>query len=285
MSKLKYISLHTVVILLASVIAIAVHALMPADTNVEDFDSILVKALTFPVVASLYFILLFTHCAITVSHFGKNSNLSGFNIGLRFGTSFAIMYLLGMQEVVLSASPYSEWGKDFFVYQLIMGISDAIPALLMCIVIGKITLKKNNNHNTNRHSVFHILSIVLIASTFTVTRVIGYHTGIVSSDLATYPIQTYIWTILFGLGIGIVYVLLRPIFQNEKMSVVKLSFLTIGLNWMIFNSFIGLIFKGLIWEMILRSLLDIIPFCVITMLLDRYFRSTIDYKMEKNGNH
>lgn len=285
MSKLKYISLHTVVILLASVIAIAVHALMPADTNVEDFDSILVKALTFPVVASLYFILLFTHCAITVSHFGKNSNLSGLNIGLRFGTSFAIMYLLGMQEVVLSASPYSEWGKDFFVYQLIMGISDAIPALLMCIVIGKITLKKNNNHNTNRHSVFHILSIVLIASTFTVTRVIGYHTGIVSSDLATYPIQTYIWTILFGLGIGIVYVLLRPIFQNEKMSVVKLSFLTIGLNWMIFNSFIGLIFKGLIWEMILRSLLDIIPFCVITMLLDRYFRSTIDYKMEKNGNH
>lgn len=38
-------------VLLASAIAIAVHAIMPADTNVEDFDSVFVNALSFPIVA------------------------------------------------------------------------------------------------------------------------------------------------------------------------------------------------------------------------------------------
>lgn len=270
-SILKYIIIHIGVIILASLIAIAVHALMPADTNVEDFDSILVKVFSFPVVATLYFIVLFSHCAITVNYFGKKSNLSRLSIGLRFGISYAIIYLLGMQEVVISASPYSEWGIDFVLYQLLIGISDAIPALILCVIIAKTMVKNNNVTIVKSNFAESILSISIIAITFTIVRIIGYHTGIISSDLSMYPVQTYIWTVIFGVSLGITYVLLKPVFRNNKNSIAKLSLFGIGLNWIIFNSFIGLIFDGLIWQMLLRSILDVVPFFIITFLLDRYF--------------
>jgi len=49
----------------------------------------------------------------------------------------------------------------------------------------------------------------------------------------------------------------------------KLIILTIGLNWIIFNSFIGLIFKGVMPQMFIRSVIDIFIFYVIVMLLEK----------------
>lgn len=279
--KKKIIFIHIATIILAAIIAILVHALMPADTNVEDFDSIFVKALSFPVVASLYFVMLFTHCVITISYFGKKSTMSGLQIGLRFGIAYAIIYLLGMQEVVVSSSPFSTWGIDFVLYQLITGLSDAIPALLLCIVIGYFTLKKTTEQVPKSKLSLNIITVCLIAAVFTAIRAIGYHTGIIGSDYAVYPIQTYIWTVLFGIGLGFIFVLLRPIYKNENIMTVKLSLLTIGLNWVIFNSFIGLIFKGLMWQMLLRSGLDIIPFFAITIFLNTLYKKSENKNIRK----
>lgn len=282
-SNKKIILIDIVVILLAAIIAIVVHALMPADTNVEDFDGVLVKALTFPVVASLYFVLLFTHCAITISYFGKRSTLSGLNIGLRFGIAYAIIYLVAMQEVIISSSPFSSWGADFVVYQLLIGLSDAIPASLLSVVIGYFTLKKNDVSTPKSKLINNILAVCLISAVFIAARAIGYHTGIVASDVASYPVQTYIWTAAFGIGFGIIFILLRPIFINKKFSSVKLSLIAIGLNWIIFNSFIGLIFKGLIWQMLLRSLWDILPFFAITILLNKLYKKIDNKRLDNIG--
>ncbi|WP_346936104.1 hypothetical protein [Clostridium sp.] len=114
-------------------------AMLPSTLNIEDFNSIFVKILGFEMGASLYFIMIYTQGTIVTQIFGKNSKLSNIEIGVRFGGCFSLIFLLGMQEVIVSASQFSNWGLDFVIYQFFMGIGEAIVALLMCIIIAKFT--------------------------------------------------------------------------------------------------------------------------------------------------
>lgn len=261
-SNSKKIIITILAILVASILAILSKALIPSEVNVEEFDSIFVNLLGFPVVASIYFIMIYTQGALTTQLFGKKSRLSNTQIGLRFGISFGLIFLLGMQEVVVSASPFSTWGLYYVVYQFFMGFGEAVAALIMCILLAKFTidepksnyLKENKTHNKG-------LIIGLIALTFTIERIIAYKTGIINSDIMTSPIPTFVWTIIFGIALGVSYVLLLPIFNIEKNPVrksFKLVVLTLGLSWIIFNSFIGLIMNGVMVQVLTRSGLDII---------------------------
>jgi hypothetical protein len=81
----------------------------------------------------------------------------------------------------------------------------------------------------------------------------------VGSDIETYPVQTHLWTLLFGGVLGYAYIVLYPVFAHERrplMLSVQLVLLTIGANWILFNSFIGLIFSGVMPQMLLRSGID-----------------------------
>ena len=79
---------------------------------------------------------------------------------------------------------------------------------------------------------------------------------------------------IFGIVLGVAYVSLYPIFYNNKFNKLlsfKLVVLTIGINWIIFNSFIGLIFKGVMIQMILRSGVDIGVLFLCSILINKYF--------------
>lgn len=262
-------------IIFAVVIAIIVHAVMPAGVNEENLDSALVKLLGFPLISVLYFIFLFTYCAIVTLYFGKKSTAPKMQIGLRFGLAFAILYFFGMQEVFVEASPFKEWGFAFVSYQFFMGVGDFIPVLLLCVTIAYFTL-----NNTNASSTLQTLSrsektkvVILITIAFIIERLIGYETGIIFSNHNTYPIPCYIWTIVFGIVLGCSYVTLYPIYckdQNILSLTVKLVILTIGVNWIIFNSFIGLIFNGYMLQMLLRSGIDTAVLFLVSIAINKY---------------
>lgn len=105
-----------ILVLAAAMFAIMVHILMPGNVDIEKFDSILVKFLGFPVVASLYFILLYSHITFVIRNYGYNDRFSVVQTGFRFGISFAFLYLIGMQEIVMDSSPYQQWGSGFVIY-------------------------------------------------------------------------------------------------------------------------------------------------------------------------
>jgi len=132
----KVVAINAVVITLAAAFAIAMHAALPAPVEGLAFDSSLVQLLGFPAVAVSYFLLLFTHCALVVQYFGRRSNRPRLEIGLRFGLAFALLYLFGMQEVVVDASPFATWGRDFVVYQFFMGVGDAVPVFALCAIVA-----------------------------------------------------------------------------------------------------------------------------------------------------
>ena len=100
--------------------AIAVHAIMPASADEARLDSSLVMLLGFPCVAASYFVVIYTQCTIAVRYIGNRTRASNLQTGIRFGLSFALINLFGMQEVMVEASPFAKYGFEFIKYQLFM---------------------------------------------------------------------------------------------------------------------------------------------------------------------
>ena len=76
--------------------------------------------------------------------------------------------------------------------------------------------------------------------------------GIIQNCLAEYPTAVVAWGYLLGLGFGIGYVLLRR--TNQAVNAVVIF--GVGLNWLVFNSFIGLVFSGTMADALLRGAID-----------------------------
>lgn len=273
-STRKAIVINTITIIVSTIIAIIVHAILPAAVDATKFDSILVRWFGFPAIATIYFIVLFTQCAIAVEYIGKRTNISKLQVGIRFGIAFAMIYLIGMQEVVVSGSPFSTWGMEFVKYQFVMGVGDGIPAILLCLVTSHFTLSNNNRSNLiSKLSITKKLKAILLIAIFIfIERTIAYKSGLITNDTSLYPIACFVWTGCFGLSMGCIYVILYPLLTfGKKHFGVSLRFiLVIGINWIIFNSFMGLITKGLMTQMLFRSGVDVIILFISAIVLDKY---------------
>ena len=262
-SKKKKIIITAALVLISSIVAITSKVMLPSDVNVGDFNSIFVRSLGFEAVASLYFILIYAHNAIVTATFGRRSELTNRQIGLRFGICFALVYLFGMQEVVVESSPFTTWGIDFVIYQFFGGAGEAIAALCLCMAISIFVIERKEPTQIKAPMPFRnkALAILLITSMFTTIRAIGYETGIIHSNVDRFPVPVYIWTVLFGIVLGACFIMIYPAFGKQKSPAilsVKTMILTVGLSWIIFNLFIGLIFAGALVELLLRGGLDVL---------------------------
>lgn len=262
-NKDKKIFLFICYILIASILAILVHSLMPGgDSEIEtNFDSFLVKIVGFPAVATSYFIILYTQILVVVRYYQNRSPLPIKSIGLRFGIIFGLIYLIGMQEVILSASPYQTYGLDFILYQLSIGLGDAIPAFILCYFISKNKQDKKKNDLIKNDCLKKRIFIGSFISIFVIIqRLVGFFTEYLDSDINTLFVPTLIWTIIFGIIFGLAFIILEPIyrFSTDKKKGIHILLITIGINWIWFNLFIGLIFKGMFISMFFRGGLDII---------------------------
>lgn len=240
-----------VAIVVCAVIAIVVHAALPAKVDEALLDGFLVQQFGFAAVAVAYFLILFAHCSVTVTVSWPTARTRSLRHGLTLGLAFAIMYMIGMQEIVVDSSPFSAWGTDFVVYQAIMGLGDAVPVILLCAVVGALLA---NGHArvavTRRQGLVAVLVMTLAVGT---VRWLVSALGVIEGSFADYPIAVVAWGYLLGLGFGIGYVLLTRANAAGKAVMIY----GVGLNWLIFNSFIGLVFDGAMTDALLRSAIDV----------------------------
>jgi hypothetical protein len=284
---MKKVVLLAILILAAALAAIASKVILPTEVNIEDFDSILVRMFGFEIVATFYFLMIYVHNAIVTFKFGETANLSNRQIGMRFGICFALIYLLGMQEVVVESSPFSAWGFDFVVYQFFGGIGEAVVALALCMSVSLLMIRKKTGTNMFMSLRDKMSAVLFTAAIFTLVRTIGYESGIIHSNVKDYPFPCYVWTILFGAVFGACFILLRPIFESQNNPVmlsVKAMVLSTGMGWTIFNMFIGLIFSGSMPEILLRCGLDVLAVFSATLIWNKYINKLRRYKMHRNDN-
>jgi hypothetical protein len=275
-SKTRIILIYTVAIILSAAFAIFVHAIFPASVEVDKLDGFLVKLVGFQAVGVGYFLLLYIQCTAVVRYVARRTGVSNLQAGFRTGISFALVYLVGMQEVMVGSSPFTSYGLDYIRYEFFMGLGDAIPVFVLCIVVAIFTGKNKAGLVASKTDMSgRLLTMAIIAAGFLIERTIGYETGIVLSEHNTNAIQCYIWTALFGIVLGCIYVILYPVLTSGyKRGNVPVRFaLVIGVNWIIFNSFIGMILKGVMVQMLLRSGLDVAALLIASItagkLMDR----------------
>lgn len=251
------------IIIVSALIAIILHAVLPAKVDETLLDGWLVKKYSFPVVAIAYFIFLFTHCTVVLILNRNKLICSNLKAEINFGLSFSLIYMIGMQEIVLGASPYTQWGTDFIYYQLLMGVGDAIPVIILCLLIGKLFFNGQKNGDiAKRKAIFTVLSFIMLIGTI---RLIVSYCGAIKTDILDYPVPVAMWGYILGFIFGIVYILV------ERTTLVKIRtiLLGFGLNWMIFNSFIGLIMKDTMADALLRSVIDLISIFIAIGLVVR----------------
>ena len=266
------VAMGGVAVLIATALSIVLHAVVPAPVDEIMFDSWLVQRIGFPITVSLYFFVLFCHCLWAVSFCTRRQQPGAYRWGWRLGFMFALVYMWGMQEVVVEASPFAYWGWEFIRYQIFMGIADALPALLICVIWGRITAPTVNgigkcpNGGTTGAAPSGWFGGIAMVAGVTAIRAIGYQSGVYASSVEQHSVAVYGWTVILGVVFVATYYVLRPMWQGHRSPggrAAFIGFVLIGLNWIWFNVFIGLIFADALLEMLLRSGLDALVLTLI----------------------
>jgi len=178
----------------------------------------------------------------------------GINKGIRYGSAIALLWLFAMLEGV------SIFGNSI-LNEFVVGLSDAIPVLVMGILLSLLEAKKGDNAPLEplTHSQ-KIITIFIFSLIFLCGRYMAYFTQAIKSGYQTSPYITFLWTILMGACIGEVCILFGN--AGNKLSLkrraVKFGVLIFGFNWAAFLIFMPLLFSGYLIDVLIRILLDIL---------------------------
>lgn len=177
----------------------------------------------------------------------------GFKKGLRYGSAIALLWLFAMLEGV------SLFGNSV-INEFVIGLSDAIPVLVMCVLLSLVEAKKEDNPEIKPFTLSQkIIAVSVFSGIFLCGRYIAYFTQVIKSGYQTRPSSTFLWTLLMGACIGEVYILLGNTGNtlSVKRRAVKFGGLIFGVNWAAFLIFMPLMFSGYLIDVLRRIFLDI----------------------------
>ncbi len=241
-------------VLTGAVLAIILHAVVGSFVVVADEleFGVLGRALGAEVVASFWALLAFSGSAYVFYRYHQTIPGEGFWKGLRYGSAIGILWLVGMLEgVALFGNPIHA--------EFLVGLSDAIPVLIMSILLGVFVFGSGDPSTGLPGRVQPVPTLLTIALFYLAGRYAGYLSGLIGSGHAEYPVQTFVWTLLMGLSAGVVFLLLwnATISSSRIRSAASFGFWIFGINWIVFMAFIALLFEGTLIDVATRVSLDI----------------------------
>lgn len=175
--------------------------------------------------------------------------------GIRYGMAIALLWFFGMLEgVPLFGNP--------IVNEMIVGLSDAVPVLLLGVLLG--CLKRvQSSDNTDPRTCTAMQEgrmACIYTVVFLVGRCLAYASGLINSGIRSNPMETWLWTLLMGMAIGTARCLLGNTPDGKSLRPVALEYalLPFGVNWTMFLLFMPLVFSGFLTDAVLRMIIDIV---------------------------
>ena len=222
--------------------------------------------------ASLWALLAFSVATFVYWRIRDRILGEGVGKGLRYGAAVALLWFLAMLEgVPLFGNP--------IIKEIIVGLSDAIPVLLLGVLLGLVTPKTNSGNYTEALCPHQKCKVILLFTVFFSTgKYLAYSTGMIKSGIHGMPIETLVWTILMGIAIGASFVLLENNLNGTslKHKVWRFSFFIFGMNWAVFLIFMPLMFSGYLADVLFRIVLDtifvMIASCLAICLNENFLR-------------
>lgn len=210
--------------------------------------------------AALWALLAFSVAAFVYWHVRDTIPGEGVRKGLRYGAIVALLWFLAMLEgVSLFGNPLSK--------EIVVGLSDAIPVFLLGVLISLVGPMKGSNKYAAVSPIQKYTVISIFTALFAAGRYVAYATGLIKSGLHDMPVETFAWTLLMGIAIGVSFILLGGCpGKSMKQRAVEFSFLIFGMNWAVFLVFMPLIFSGYLLDVLYRIAMDTILVMAATCL-------------------
>ena len=191
--------------------------------------------------------------------------------GLRYGSAIGLLWLWGVVESSsLKGTP--------FIQETVMGLCDGAPVLLMGLLLGIFTTKSNSIESKNKPFIKgnRFSPILIFTFVFLIGRYFLYFTKIIESGYESRPYATFIWTLIMGALIGVIYILLGQTTKSSSalLSAIKFGVIIFGINWSVFLIFIPLICEGTLVDIIIRCITDI-PFVILSYYLSESLAKVI----------
>lgn len=273
------------IVIFSCVLSIILHGITSGYTNVPQNAnwSVFIKILGFTPAITLYFLMAFG--IIAYVFYMYEDKLPGIKSvkGLRYGIAIGLLWFWGMLEgVSLSGNP--------LINELVTGICDAVPIVIMGLLLGKFATKSKSNENKSHDPDYMFFSALIFATVFLVGRYLFYYTNIIKSGYETYPQFTFIWTLLMGVCIGVTYLLLGQTVQSSspRSGALKFGISIFGINWAVFIVLVPFIFEGTLIDSILRIMLDtslVILSCYISETIKKLnFQKKYNINVNKYDN-
>lgn len=243
------------IILICVVIDIALHSItseystMPENPNYSKLAAMFGIEIT----ATLWAMLAFSGAAWVFYRIQNSIPRDGVVKGLRYGTAVAILWLFAMLEGVVLFG-------NAVINEFVVGLSDAIPAFLMGILLSSAIAQQRQNSELKRVTLGQkILAVGIFAGVFLMGRYAAYFTGLIQSGHETSPFYTFLWTLLMGACIGSACLLLgNPGNAMLQRSGAAKFIMFFAVNWTTFLMFMPILFSGFITDVLFRIVLDIL---------------------------
>ena len=203
-----------------------------------------------PLVFTVYGILAYT--IIALMFLLVKEKICGVRVirGLKYAVSCCLVWVVYLFEPL----PHVAF-IDKFTYP----IADSIALLVLGILSGLLLCEKEKNNGKKSFKIY-VFPILVITVLFTLGRYIQYEFISIYSSYADDKIATIVWAIFVGLIISLVVQWL-----NDKLVVKKtyirsviLGVVLFGVDLILFNFFMPLVFDADIPDLIIRTAIDIV---------------------------
>ena len=223
---------------------------IPAGEQTVLAPSVFAQNGTMPLAFTVYGI--FAYSMIASLFLIIRNRMSGNRVlqGLKYGLSCCIVWIVYLLEPLPHVA-----GIDRITYP----VADSLALIVMGLLLG--WLSGNPAQRADKEKTpFPILPVLAVTGGFFAGRMIQYLVFGVYSSFDEKPLETVLWCLLTGIAISCVMAWLNLYIQSENrmLQALILGVLLFGVDLILFNFFMPLVFDADIPDLILRTFIDIL---------------------------
>lgn len=251
MNKKRWLTLFLIV-LAATIVRLALQLLMPSTGNTPLPPSAINKAGLIPIAFTLFGLLTYGLLAVVFVLIQEGLPGKKMTKGLVFGLLFGMMWAVYLFEPL----PFGAGASlvDTFSYPIVDGTTIVVLGLLLGGFVG------TDSPGTGKVTIsFGTLTLLAVPVLFIVGRFLGYTVIHIYSFFTDRPLGTMLWAAETGVWIGVMYLLLRPgiAIRSPLVKAAFFSVVVVGIDLLMFNFFIPIVFETDIADLLVRTAIDI----------------------------
>lgn len=256
LKKINWLKLFMIA-LAATIFRLLLQVIVPSSSGSTLPPSVIADAGLVPVAFFIYAFFGYTMLGIVFAL--VQGGLLGSRIvkGLLFGSLFCLMWVVYLFEPLPFANPSTLW--ELIAYP----IADGLAMIILGLLLGRFF---GTNNPTPKSLKFNRKTVALLVFPvlFVLVRIFGYEFLGITNSFASSPSATLVWATATGLSIGIMYIVLSLGIESKPLlsKAVLFGFVIFGIDLLVFNFFVALVFDVSLLDLFVRGLIDIISVTV-----------------------